>query len=225
MNPVIARLIAKDLYLHRWLICIALTGGIVSLIVTGSVGRGGVSFGLVFYLTTVISYGIVLVMHAVTLERNQKSLVFALSLPISPAEYLRAKMLAMLLAFVAPWALLTGTTMVLVALTPLPDGMIPYLAVVSILMLMNFCVVLAAALLARSDPIITLIIIVTNASVSVLFILMSNIPSLKDLSTRDARAWPPEALEIMAVELAVALIAIALPLAMRRAGRGLFSRA
>jgi hypothetical protein len=51
---------------------------------------------------------------------------------------------------------------------------------------------------------------------------MSTIPSLKDLSTRDVHAWPPAALAIIAVELAVTLIAVALPFVMRRAGRGLF---
>jgi hypothetical protein len=131
-------------------------------------------------------------------------------------------MLAMLLGFVGPWALLTIATMVMIAVTAIPDGMIPYLAVVSILMLTNFCVVLAAALISRSDALITLIIIVTNASVSVLFILMSNTPSLKDLASQDVPAWPPEALAIIGVELAVALIAVALPFVMRRAGRGLF---
>jgi ABC-type transport system involved in multi-copper enzyme maturation permease subunit len=222
MTSIAARLIVKDLYLHRWLIGIAFGGGAASLLVTGTASQAGLGFGLVFYLTTVIAYGIVLVMHAVTLERNQKSLVFALSLPISPAEYLQAKMLAMLLGFVGPWALLTIATMVMIAVTAIPDGMIPYLAVVSILMLTNFCVVLAAALISRSDALITLIIIVTNASVSVLFILMSNTPSLKDLASQDVPAWPPEALAIIGVELAVALIAVALPFVMRRAGRGLF---
>jgi hypothetical protein len=225
MTGVARHLIVKDLYLQRRLIGVAFIGGVISLVITGIAGQAGIGFGLVFYLTTVIGYGIVLVMNAVTLERNQKSLVFALSLPISPEEYLQAKMWAMLLAFVGPWALLTLTTMIMIATTSIPDGMIPYLAVVSILMLMNFCVVLAAALISRSDPIITLIIIVTNASVSVLFILMSSIPSLKDLANRDVLAWPPAALEIMGFELAVTLIAVALPFAMRRAGRGLFSQA
>jgi hypothetical protein len=222
MTSIAARLIVKDLYLHRWLIGIAFAGGVVSLLITGTLTQTGVGFGLVFYLTTVIAYGIVLVMHAVTLERNQKSLVFALSLPISPAEYLQAKMLAMLLGFVGPWALLTIATMVMIAVTAIPDGMIPYLAVISILMLTNFCVVLAAALISRSDPLITLVIIVTNASVSLLFILMSTVPSLKDLASRDVHVWPPAALEIIGVELAVAVIAVALPFVMRRAGRGLF---
>ena len=224
MNNIAARLIAKDLYLQRWLIGVAFGGGVASLLVTGMVSQAGIGFGLVFYLTTVIAYGIVLVMHAVTMERNQKSLVFALSLPISPAQYLQAKMLAMLLAFVGPWALLTITTMVLIAITPIPDGMIPYLSMISILMLTNFCVVLAAALISRSDAIITLVIILTNASVSLLFILMASMPSLANLSSKDVIAWPPEALAIMGIELAVALVAVVLPFAMRRAGRGLFAR-
>jgi ABC-type transport system involved in multi-copper enzyme maturation permease subunit len=225
MTSVVARLIAKDIYLHRWLIGTALIGGVASLGVSCLDMNPGLGFGLVFYLTTVVAYGIVLVMHAVTTERNKKSLVFALSLPISPAEYLRAKMLAMLLAFVGPWGLLTIATMVLIAITPIPDGMIPYLSIVSLLMLMNFCVVLATTLVSTSDPIITLIIIATNASVSLLFILMAHVPSLAHLGGKDVITWPPAALEIMAVELVVALIAIALPFAMRRAGRGLFARA
>jgi ABC-type transport system involved in multi-copper enzyme maturation permease subunit len=223
MTSIEARLIAKDLYLQRWLIGIAVGGGLASLAVTG-VSRAGFSFGLVFYLTTVIAYGIVLVMHAVTLERNQKSLVFVLSLPISPAEYLRVKIIALLIAFIVPWALLTLATLIIFAITPIPDGMIPYFSIISVLMLMNFCIVLAAALMTTSDPLITLTIIVTNASVSLLFILLSNIPSISEGSKRDVLVWPREGLEIMALELAVAIIAVALPFVMRRAGRGLFAR-
>jgi ABC-type transport system involved in multi-copper enzyme maturation permease subunit len=224
MNPVIARLIAKDLYLQRWLIGIAMGGGLASLAVTG-ISRGGSSFGMVFYLTTVIAYGIMLVMHSVGQERHQKSLVFVLSLPISPAEYLRAKMIALLLAFIGPWALLTIATLVIFAVTSIPDGMIPYFSIISVLMLMNFCIVLAAALISKSEPLITLIIIVTNASVSLLFILLSSIPAIADGSKQDVLAWPRAGVEIMGVELAVALIAIALPFALGRAGRGLVSRA
>jgi ABC-2 type transport system permease protein len=225
MTSIATRLIVKDLYLHRWLIGVALLCGLASLLVTAmTITQAGIGFGLVFYLTTIIAYGIILVMHAVTLERNKKSLVFALSLPITPAQYLRAKMVAMLIAFIGPWALLTIATMVLVAVTPLPDGMIPYLSIISLLTLMNFCVVLAASLITTSDPIITLFIIVTNASVSLLFILMSTIPSVANLVKQDAIVWPPEALAIIAIELAVTLLAMALPFALRRVGRGLFAR-
>jgi len=73
-------------------------------------------------------------------------------------------------------------------------------------------------------PIVTLVIIVTNASVSLLFIGMSSVASLANLSSKDVIAWPTAALAIMGVELGLALIAIALPFALRRAGHGLFAR-
>ncbi len=223
MNAVAVRLIAKDLYLNRWLIGIALLGGGLSLILLG-ISRVGFDFGSVFYLTTVIAYGIILVMHAVTQERKDRSLVFVLSLPLSPADYLRAKVVAMLATFIAPWALLTLGTVVVIAITPIPDGMIPYLTVIAFLMLMNFCVVLAAALTTTSEPIVTLIIIVTNASVSLLFILLANIPSIVAASKRDAVVWLPTELKLIAIEIGVALVALALPFVLRRDRRGLIFR-
>jgi ABC-2 type transport system permease protein len=222
MNAVAVRLIAKDLYLNRWLIGIALLGGTASLIAL-SISRAGFNFGLVFYLTTIIAYGIVLVMHAVVQERKDRSLVFVLSLPLSPADYLRAKVLAMLGTFGAPWALLSLATIGTIAITPIPDGMIPYFTVISFLMLMNFCLVLAAALSSSSEPLVTSIIIVTNASVSVLFMLLANTP-IEQAAKHDAIVWLPGALELIAIEVGVSLAALALPFALRRHRQGLMFR-
>jgi ABC-type transport system involved in multi-copper enzyme maturation permease subunit len=223
MNAVAVRLIAKDLYLNRWLIGIALLCGVLSLI-AGGMSRVNFNFGSVFYLTTVIAYGVVLVMHAVVQERKDKSLVFVLSLPLSPAEYLRAKMLAMLATFVAPWAFLSLGSILLIAVTPIPDGMIPQFTIVSFLMLMNFCLVLSAALLTTSEPLVTFIIIVTNVSVSLLFMLFASIPSISEASQRDAVVWLPTELKLIAIEVVVTLAALSLPFVLRRQQRGLLFR-
>jgi ABC-type transport system involved in multi-copper enzyme maturation permease subunit len=210
MNAVTVRLIAKDLYLNRWLIGIALICGVLSLIAAGLI-RIDFNFGSVLYLTTVIAFGIVLVMHSVVQERKDKSLVFVLSLPLSPTEYLRAKVLAMLGTFLGPWALLSLGSMLLIAVTAIPDGMIPYFTVVSFLMLMNFCLVLSAALLSSSEPLVTFTIIVTNVSVSLLFMLLASIPSIAEASKHDAIVWLPAELQLIAIEVAVTLVALALP--------------
>ena len=63
--------------------------------------------GLIGGFETIIAYGIFIAMLAILKERQDRSQLFVLSLPVSPAQYSRAKVWAALIAFFAPWSLLT----------------------------------------------------------------------------------------------------------------------
>jgi ABC-2 type transport system permease protein len=209
-STVVAKLVAKDLYMNRWLLGIALIGGVLSLVASGT-SRTGFNVGSIFYLTTVIAFGVVLVMYAVVNERKEKSLLFVLSLPLSPAQYLRAKVLAVGSAFGAMWLLLSVGVVAMILLTGVPNGLIPFFAAVAGLMVANFCIVLAAALLTFSEPIVAVAIISTNLSVSMLFVLLSSIPSIGKATEHDVIVWSAPVFWIVGVEAAVAAVALALP--------------
>jgi ABC-2 type transport system permease protein len=212
---ITTRLIMKDLYMHRRLIAVAVVLGIASLLVA-SINRVSFSVGGTLYLTTVIAYGVVLVMSAVVQERKDKSALFVLSLPISGDDYLRAKVLAVLATFVVPWLALSLGAISLFAFTPMSDGFIPFLVLVSVFMLMNFTLVLVTALLTVSEPAITAAIILTNVSVSLFFIFLGSRPAIHDHLEGPVAVWNEAVFVILAVEIAVILTALTLSFWLRR---------
>ena len=157
MNRSISgRLIAKDLYLYRWLIIAAVLIGTAALplmrLGPGDGVRSGVNLGMILFITNVIVLGIFIVMYGVLKERQDKTSLFILSLPVSPMQYTTAKVGAALLAFLAPWLLLTGGTIALILLSDTaPDGGIPSFAAMMTFFLCNFCVLLALVLVTTSE--------------------------------------------------------------------------
>jgi ABC-2 type transport system permease protein len=214
-GSITMRLIVKDLYMNRWLIAVAAVLGLVSLLVAG-INKVAFNVAGTLYLTTIIAYGVVLVMYSVVQERKDKSALFVLSLPISGDDYLRAKVLAVLVTFIVPWLALTGGGIALFAATRIPDGFIPFFLLLSVFMLMNFTLVLVAALITVSEPVITATIIITNVSVSLFFILIGSRPSIHDHIEGPVAVWSKAVFVILAVEIAVILMALILSFYLRR---------
>lgn len=211
MNAVMKQLVLKDLYLNRTLIVLMVSLGLVSLVASGT-SRMGFNIGGIVYMTTIVACGAVLVMHGVVNEHKEKSLLFVLSLPITPAQYGRAKLFSMLGAFLVVWIVLTSSVVGMIFLSPVPNGLIPLFATVSGLMLMNFCIVLSTALVTRYEPAFTAAIILTNASVSLLFVMLGAIPGMYDTMAHDPIIWNPVVLTVLAAEFAIATLAVSLPL-------------
>ena len=219
-GSVVKRLVYKDVYLHRYMLVLALAFGLVSVIASGT-SRIAFSVGSVLYLTTVIAFGVILVMYGIAQERKDKALLFVLSLPISPKQYLQAKMLSILTIFFVPWFVLTAGAVVMMLVTIIPDGLVPFFILVSTFLLMNFAVILCLALLTVSELAITSTVILTNMSVSLFFILLANIPAIQMHTGDNVLIWSRQFFIVLASELAVMLIALTLPLYFGRARRGL----
>jgi ABC-type transport system involved in multi-copper enzyme maturation permease subunit len=155
-------------------------------------------------------------MYGVVQERKDKCLLFVLSLPLSNEQYLRAKVFAVLATFLAPWVLLTAAGVTLFVATPIPDGFVTFFVLLSTFLLMNFCLVLAVALITTGEVAVTSTIVLTNLSVSLFFILIGSLPSINDNLQKDAMVWSTPASIILGAEFAVMLIALTIPFYARR---------
>ena len=109
-RSIVGRLVAKDLYLQRWLIAGALSSPESCLLVISASPPGD-------NVTPARTSGSSSYMHhdhrlrdvasrcsASCKERHDRSQLFVLSLPLSPAQYSRAKVWAALIAFLVPLA-------------------------------------------------------------------------------------------------------------------------
>ncbi len=211
MNSLTRRLIAKDLYLQRGLIGIAVVAGLVSLVIAAE-GRMRFNIGVLGWITTVIALGIMVAMQGLVNERKERAQLFVLSLPLSHGDYVRVKMLALLACYVPAWLVLSVAAVALMLVMPnLPDGMVPYTVLLSVYMLTNFAVVLSGALHTSSEGVLTALIIVTNMCVSVFIFVIFAIRGIADHFQGPTPVWNDAFWTVLGIELLVFALAVCLP--------------
>ena len=216
---IVRRLIAKDLYLQRWLIAGATVAGGLSLVLSssgaGNAGDGGAvsrgpNLGFLLFITTIITFGIFVAMFGVFKEHQEKSRLFVLSLPVSPAQYLRAKLWAALLAFLAPWTLFTAGVVAALGLGGGAAGSIPFFVALMGCFLVNFCILLAVVVITSSEAASIVGILVTNVLVTLFLMRVGSLPGVAAANGGAVAVWTPTILALLAIEAAVVLLALGL---------------
>jgi ABC-type transport system involved in multi-copper enzyme maturation permease subunit len=218
MNIVIRKLIAKELYVNRWFVAGGACSGVASILIA-SLSKTGFNIGALTWLTTIIALGVMLALYGIMNERKEHALQFVLSLPLSIAEYVRAKMLGLTLCFLIVWLVSSAAALLLVfGMAAVPDGLAPYVVLLCVFMLANFAVVLCGTLQARSEALTSAIIVVTNMGVSIFMFTVGPLPGIQQHMWAAAPAWNSTFWTVLGCELAVLVIAFALPffLAARR---------
>ncbi|MFN0098383.1 MAG: hypothetical protein ACKVS7_06905 [Gemmatimonadaceae bacterium] len=205
-RTVVGHLIRKDLFLYRRLIVGTVIVGLASIVLSGVEGAVGTA-GQILLVTSVVVLGVFLAVHGVMSERQTRSLLFALSLPISPMQYTVAKVVGGLVAYLIPWSILT---VAIVGLTHVFDpssvGALPYLVALMGLLLTNFCVLTAIGVISGSELWSVVGIIATNTSVPIFMTVM--IPRLSPAIDGAVAVWSgPVALALLS-EVVVAGLAI-----------------
>lgn len=216
VRSVVRRLVAKDLYFFRWLIVGTLVTGVASLALSSLVGgdpqKSGPNVGILIFMTTVIAFGIFVAMFGILKERQDKSQLFVLSLPVSPAQYSFAKTCAALVAFLAPWGALTAGVFAVTALSGEPMGGMPFFVVMMTFFLCNFCILLALVVISKSELVAVAGILVTNLSVTLFLVQVGRLPGVAEHSAGEFAVWSPTILAVLAIEIAVIALALGLAL-------------
>lgn len=213
MNIATRRLIAKELYVNRWMMAGTAVAAALAAFAC-AFGATAFNVGALAWMTAVIACGVMLAIYGVTQERKEQSLQFVLSLPVSIREYVFAKTAGLLLSYLLPWLVATASAIVLVLASPgVPDGMLPYAALLSGFLLANFSVVLCGALHARSEAAVVALIILTNMAVSVFMFIVGALPGIRDHLSGPVPVWNGTVLNVLLVELLVFAFAVTLPLA------------
>jgi hypothetical protein len=206
---VVGQLVRKDLYLMRWAIAGTLAGGLASLAMMPFGGMfsyiGGVSL-----ICALVILNIAIVLYAVAHERREKVLLFVLSLPVSPLQYTLAKVAATGIAFAVPWLVLTVATFVLIDVSALPDGLLPFWLAVLGYLLFYFCALLAVALVKGSNAWHVTAITVGNVSVNFVVPLLLGRPSVRAHMEGPHAVWSADIVTIVALEIAIGLVVLGL---------------
>jgi ABC-2 type transport system permease protein len=217
MSIIMRKLIAKELHVNRWLIVGSAVAAALSVAVAAlstALGKTAFNIGALTWLTTVIALGVMLAIYGIMNERKEQSLQFVLSLPLSVSQYVRAKLLGLLLSFLGPWLVATlGAAILVLAHPGVPDGLLPYVLTLCVFMLMNFSLVLCGTLLVRSESAVSVVIILTNMLVSVYMFTIGTQAGLKDHMYGPTPVWNGTFYSVLIVELIVFVVALTLPLA------------
>jgi len=218
MSVVTRKLIAKELYVNRWFIFGGALSGVISVLIAAT-GKMGFNVGSLTWLTTIIATGVMLGLYGIMNERKEHALQFVLSLPLSIADYVRAKMLGLTACFLVMWLVSSTAALLLVfAKDGVPDGIAPYTILLCVFMLANFIVVLCGSIHAQSEAITSAVIIVTNMAVSIFMFTVAPLPGIGKFMWGPAPVWNSTFWTVLGCELAVLVIAFTLPflLAARR---------
>ena len=130
MSGMVRRLIVKDWQVYQKQLSAYLAGMAVALalVATGhDLARAAGALLLLVLLLVVGSYAI---QTSVMSERKQQTGPFIMSLPVTPMDVYWGKLLANLLIYLVPFAVVTGGMIALILTSSLPDGLVPWVAVI-----------------------------------------------------------------------------------------------
>jgi hypothetical protein len=135
-----------------------------------------------------------------------------LSLPLSIADYVRAKQLGLALCFVIPWLVSSAGAVIFVLAHPgAPDGLLPFLTLLCVFMLANYSLVLCGALHARSEGMVSAVVIVTNMAVTLFMFLIGGLSEINQHMWGPTPVWNQTFWTVLTVELITLVCAFALP--------------
>lgn len=208
-QSIVRQLVVKDLRLARPLIIGSFVVGALSL---GLLPWSRVAFyvGAITFMVTLVLMNILIVSGSVINERKEKTRLLVLSLPVSTTQYNLSKFLSSLIAYGAPAVLLTAVAVLFLDLTPLPNGFIPFTIVMSVHCFLYFCAYLAFALVSDSPGGMTAVIVAGNLSLTFIINYLFSLKSVMDYLGGEVAVWSPALINVMAIELALCVIALAI---------------
>lgn len=203
-SPILS-LIAKDLYLYRWMTLGTLLAGLAAIPLLGFAGTLGI-VGQILFVTVLVVHGVILAVHGPLSERQNRTLAFVLSLPVSPLQVALARIAAALVAYLIPWSLLLLTLLGLQLGMPSESANPPFTLGLMIFLQANFCVLLAVAMIGRSELWCIAGIITTNTAVPV---FMNSLLSPLAPRVEGVAQWTPALISTLVALLVIALVALA----------------
>lgn len=212
MSIVTRKLIAKELYVNRWFVAGGAAAGVASALIA-TLGKTGFNVGALTWLTTIIASGVMLALYGIMNERKEHTLQFVLSLPLSIAGYVRAKVLGLTACFLVVWLASSAAALILIFAQPsVPDGVAPYTVLLCVFMLANFAVVLCGTLYARTEALTSAIIVITNMGVSIFMFTVGPMPGINEYMWKAAPVWNSTFWTVLGCELAVLVVAFTVAL-------------
>jgi ABC-2 type transport system permease protein len=206
---MVKSLILKDWYFQRTTILLSLAGGALSLSIVVFGGQAGFTIGFILLVTILAMISAMTVMGNVLGERENQTLPFLMSLPISYLEYTTSKILGALLIFVPFWLVIVAGCLALILAAPVIHGLFAFTVIMAVEILVSTCLLIAVSLVTESKGWSTSAIITGNVGISLIGYIVAHIPGISKgmWGTNGAWSttirWSPAASISLAVEFAL----------------------
>jgi ABC-2 type transport system permease protein len=197
---MVKSLILKDWYFQRRAILLELAGGAVSLGVVAFGGQPGFTLGLILLVTVMVMLSAMTVMNNTIGERENQTLAFAMSLPISYLEYTTSKILGNLLIFVPFWLTMLAGSLALIVAAPVIHGFFAFAVIMGVEILVSTCLMIAVALVSESKGWTISAMVVGNVGLNVVGYLVAHIPGIREGLFGSVIQWRPAATISLIVE-------------------------
>ena len=205
---MVRRLIVKDWQVYQKQLA-GFIGGL--LFALGLVGMGTPlmsAAGGLLLLVLLIVVGTFAVGSLVMAERKEQTQPFVMSLPVTPMDVFWGKLLANLVIFLVPFLLVSGGLLALVLTTPRPDGAVPWVIVVALFMLAQFCLSLCMVIAVDSEGWNVFAMLALMTLIGPFLYWVTWMPGIREHLQGDAIVWSPQVLALIGGELAVIGIGI-----------------
>lgn len=204
MNYSMVRsLILKDWYFQRRAILLCLAGGIAALAIVAFGHNVGFYLGLVLLITIMVLIGSTLATGTLVGERENQTLAFVMTLPISFREYTVAKMLVNLLIFIPFWLILVAGSLALILAAPPIHGLFAFTVIMSVEILVNTCLMIAVGLVTESKGWTISAMVIGNFAINGVGYIVAHIPGIRDGMFGTTIHWRPAATLSLVVEFAL----------------------
>jgi len=200
---MVKSLILKDWYFQRMSILLALAGGVLSLGIVAFGGQPGFTLGLILLVTVMVMLSAMSVMGNTIGERENQTLAFSMSLPISYLEYTTSKILGNLLIFVPFWLAIVSGCLGLIVVAPPIRGLFAFTVIMAVEILISTCLMIAVALVTESKSWTIAAMVTGNLALNVVGYLVAHIPSIRDGMWSKAIQWSPTATILLTGEFAL----------------------
>jgi len=208
--PIIRLLVAKDWQLFQKQLAAHVLGGILALCLLGHGKPWSFYFGALLLLVVMVSAACFSISTALLVERKEQTLAFVMSLPVSPFDYMVAKLAGNLLTFAVPFGVMVLGTVGVILFTPLPDGLFVYSLLLFGYILLAYSVSLAVAMSVQSEGWNTFAMIGSMVLINPVIMGLGQIEAISSTVREDAIVWSGPALLILSSEILLSLSAIAI---------------
>ncbi|MGA3047903.1 MAG: ABC-2 transporter permease [Terracidiphilus sp.] len=200
---MVRRLILKDWYFQRTAILLAFAGGALSLGIVCIGSQASFTIGLILLVTVMVMISAMTVMGNVLGERENQTLAFAMTLPISYLEYTTSKILGNLLIFVPFWLTMLAGSVCLIVVSPAIHGFFAFAIIMAVEILLSTCMMIAVGLVTESKGWAISAMVVGNVALNLVGYLVAHIPGIKDGLYGTAIYWNSTATILLATEFAL----------------------
>lgn len=207
---MIAILVRKDIGLVLLPVLLYVAVGVLSIGLMAANSHAAFYAGTVLMISAMMALGFHPPMATIVGERKEQTLAFVMSMPTTPVEYLSAKLAANLLVFFLPWALLALATMALIAASPtIPDGLMPYTAVLFGAIASGALCIIAVAIATESMQLTIATQIISNLAFQGVLFGASNLPAIKAHLHGEVAVWDQAVMAFLGAELVIGLLFMA----------------